>query len=226
MERTQESFLEKWIYILKEWLDFLSRKKKEALLKPTIMSQRPGKGCILLQLERNTPGSVSTWRFNCELLHERSVVLTLDNLADLDRHLQRYNRQRDPFNTRREVVRNPLRDVSHRIGISLVNPLKRAEFIGVWDANFVDQWSTTHAEDYKAERIVLYTALRILSSYEVMADFFEYEIRSKDWWEQRIRRLCEGEFSMYHKVNLTFRPEIELLSEDNPQSNLLEVDLL
>lgn len=226
MEHTQAKLLARWIHILKEWLEFLKGKKKGFVLKPTIMSQRPGKGCILLQLERNTPGAVSTWRFNCELLHEQSIVITLDNLADLDRHLQRYNRQRDPFNTRREVVRNPLRDVSHRIGISLVSPLKRSEFIGVWDANFVDQWSTTHAEDYKAERIILYTALRILSAYEVMADFFEYEIRSKAWWEQRLKRLCEGEFSMYHKVNLTFQPEIELLSEDNNQSDLLDVNLL
>ena len=206
---TKQTFLEKWIHILKEWTEALLKKKREPLSpKPKILSQRAGKGCILLQLERNTPGAVSTWRFNCELLKERSLLLTLDNIPDLERHLQRAERQRDPANTRREIVYSPTRVSSHRIGASLVNPLNRTEFIGVWDANFIDYWATTHAEDYKAERLLLYTALRVLSSYETVPEFFESEIRSRQWWEQRISHLSKGEFLDNHKINLIFRSEI------------------
>jgi hypothetical protein len=208
MYTTKKTFLEQWVHIVKEWADSLLGKKKEQLLKPRLLSQRTRKGCILLQLERNTPGSVSTWRFNCELLKEQSLLLTLDNIADLERHLQRAQRQTNPTNTRREIIKPSVRGPSHRIGISLVNPLKRTEFIGVWDANLIDQWSTIYAEDYKAERLMLYTALRVLSSYEILPEFFAEEIRSKDWWEQRIMHLCKGEFQESHKVNLDFRSEI------------------
>ncbi|MGQ4646781.1 hypothetical protein [Lyngbya aestuarii] len=208
MVRTKYNLLERWNHLIKEWFDLVLRQKKGWLPKQTILNQRPGKGCILLQLERNTPGAISTWRFNCELLREQSLLLTLDNIVDLERHFQRANRQTDPTNTTREVVNLPTRLTSHRIGISLVYPLKRTEFIGVWDINLIDQWATVHAEDYKAEKIILYIALRVLSSYEIIPDFFEQEIRSKHWWEQRLLRLCAGEFAITHKINLLFCSEI------------------
>jgi hypothetical protein len=220
MTQPKRNFLEKWIHIIKEWSESLARKKTEQSPKPTILRQRAGKGCILLQMERNTPGSVSTWRFNCELLKEQSLLLTLDNITDLERHLLRAERQKNPANTRRETVYSPTRASSHRIGISLVNSLKRTEFIGVWDANFIDHWATTHAEDYKAERLLLYTALRVLSSYEVMPEFFENEIRSKEWWEQRILYLSKGEFLDNHKINLLFRSEIKTIAESQTKTPL------
>lgn len=210
--RIKRTFLEQWTHILKEWIDALIERKKEQAPKPTILRRRPGKGCILLQLERNTPGSVSTWRFNCELLKERSLLLTLDNIVDLERHLKRAERQKNPANTEREIVYSPARVSSHRIGVSLVNPLKRTEFIGVWDANFIDRWATTHAEDYKAEQLIFYTALRVLSSYEIMPEFFEDDISSKQWWEERILHLSKGEFMENHTINLTFRSEINKIS--------------
>ncbi len=219
MPYTKQTFLEQWLHILKEWADALLGKKRElSAPKPTILSQRSGKGCILLQMERNTPGAVSTWRFNCELLKERSLLLTLDNIADLERHLQRAERQKDPANTRREIVYSPTRVSSHRIGVSLVYPLKRTEFIGVWDANLVDHWATTHAEDYKAERLMLYAALRVLSSYEVMPEFFQTEIRSKKWWEERFLHLSKGEFQENHKINLILRSEIEKITKSEAKA--------
>ncbi|MCA1995563.1 MAG: hypothetical protein LDL41_26465, partial [Coleofasciculus sp. S288] len=170
-KQPKQFFLERWNHIVKEWIDSLLKRSKERLPKSIVLSQWIGKGCILLQLERNTPGAVSTWRFNCEGLHEQSLLLTLDNIADLERHLQRANRQKNPADTTREVVNLPGRTSSHRIAVSLINSLKRTEFIGVWDANFIDQWATTHAEDYKAEQIILYTARRVMSFYEVMPEF-------------------------------------------------------
>jgi hypothetical protein len=219
MAYTKVTFLEQWIHILKEWTEALLRKKREpSSPKPAILSQRPGKGCIMLQLERNTPGAVSTWRFNCELLKERSLLLTLDNIVDLERHLQRAKRQRDPANTNREIVYSPTRVSSHRIGASLVYPLKRTEFVGVWDADLVDHWATTHAEDFKAERLILYTALRVLSSYEIMPEYFENEIRSKGWWEQRLLHLSKGEFMENHKINLIFRSEINDIAKSEAET--------
>jgi hypothetical protein len=210
MQKTLQNFLEQWIQIIKEWSDALLRKKKDRgwYPQPLILSKRAGKGCILLQLQRNTPGAVSTWRFNCELLQERSLLITLDNLADLERHLQRANRQKDPANTARENIDFAGRTVTHRIAVSLIQPLKRAEFIGVWDTNLIDHWATVHAEDYKAERLVVYIALRVLSTYETMPEFFERQIRSQEWWEQRIARLCEGEFSKNHDIHRIFRSEV------------------
>lgn len=210
---TKRNFLEQWTHILKEWIEALLEKKKEQAAKPIILRRRSGQGCILLQMERNTPGAVSTWRFNCELLKERSLLLTLDNIVDLERHLKRTERQKDPSNTTREKVYSPTRVSSHRIGVSLVYPLKRPEFIGVWDANLIDHWATTHAEDFKAERLILYTALRVMSSYEIMPEFFDSEIRSKEWWEQRILHLSKGEFQDSHKINLRFRSEIHNIVE-------------
>ena len=94
--RTKRSFIEQWTHILKKWIEALLEKKKEQAPKPVMLGRRSGQGCILLQMERNTPGAVSTWRFNCELLKERSLLLTLDNIADLERHLKRTERQKDP----------------------------------------------------------------------------------------------------------------------------------
>lgn len=218
MVPTKSSFLQHWTQILKEWIDAVLNKKKEQAVKPKILRRRSGKGCIILQLERNTPGAVSTWRFNCELLKEQSLLLTLDNIADLERHFQRAERQKDPANTRRESVYSPNKLSSHRIGVSLVYPLKRTEFIGVWDANLVDHWATTHAEDFKAERLILYMALRIMSSYETMPEFFESEIRSKVWWEQRLTHLGKGEFKESHQLNLLFHPEINKIIESELQT--------
>jgi hypothetical protein len=217
MALTKPNFLEQWLCILKEWADALLKKKKELSPKPTILCKRSGMGCMLLQLERNTPGAVSTWRFNCEGLKERSLLLTLDNIVDLERHLLRAERQKDPTNTRRESVYSPTRVSSHRIGVTLIYPLKRTEFIGVWDANFVDHWATTHAEDYKAEHLMLYTALRVLSSYEVMPEFFEREIKSKEWWEQRISHISKGEFLENHQINLIYRSEINNIAKSKAE---------
>lgn len=210
MQLTKQTFLDRWIYIVKEWIDIF--KKEDALLKkgrshgPTILSQRIGKGYKLLRLERHTPGAVCTWRFNCELLQEQSLVLTLDNLSDVERYLKRRARQRDPKNTEREIVTSQMRKASHRIAVSLINSVNRTEFIGVWDANFIDQWSTIHAEDYKAERIILYIVRMMMTYYEVLPDLFANEARvNKNWWEQRIKNICQGEFPETHEIDLTCR---------------------
>jgi hypothetical protein len=215
---TKPNSLKQWIHILKEWIEALIERKKEQAPKPTILHRRPGDGCILLQMERNTPGAVSTWRFNCELLKEQSLLLTLDNLVDLERHLQRAERQKNPSNTTRENVYSSQRKFSHRIGVSLVSPLKRAQFIGVWDANFIDSWSATHAEDFKAERLILYIALRVMSSYEVLPEFFEAEIRSQQWWEQRILYLSKGDFQDNHQLNLVFRSEVNNMTQSQTRN--------
>lgn len=211
-----------WLHITKQWIQGIIGRKIEQYYTPLVMRQLPGKGCKLLLLERNTPGAVSTWRFNCELLQRQYMLITLDNLADLDRYFQRSNRQKKPGNTKREIVNLPISNVSHRIGISLIDPFKNQEWIGVWDLNLIDDWSTYHAEDYKAEQLVLYLGRRLISSYEFMPDFFEQQIIEKRWWQQRIMTLCKADFTKDHDVNLTPLSETKPLSGTKHRSNLIE----
>ena len=204
--------LKRWILIVKDWIDIRFGSKQPPSIK--ILGRYKTDQTSLLLLERNTPGAVSTWQFNWvnktsgDFSTSKSILITLDNLTDLERHIRRAERQKNPLDLTRETVHRGINYSSHGIQIAFVSTSRSIKLIAIYQLNLLDRDSLTFPEDKKGEQIVLSLARRIQRFFALSQepdfepDFFQKQLINPQWWREGLTMACNAWLASDHEPKI------------------------
>jgi hypothetical protein len=142
----------RWFERIRRWLKRLFGLQPKT--RPSILKRWYGKNCATTWLERDTPGSLATYRItprkgDCEYL------ITLDWLPDI-RKLDRTLQHRRPFFYKSDVL-------LYRFGVFQVFPQGSSKPIGIWDVDLHSGGITYSLQALAPKRAVAALALHLLA---------------------------------------------------------------
>lgn len=174
-----QNYPSSWITKIKEWLYSLFKlfKKKTIVRPPKILKRIDGQATTLLQLERETPGAIATYRF-ISAYSNTAYLLTLDSITGLNSDL--YGNFKGTSFRLRPSIYSRSSEPTHRFAFFEVGNNGSFNIIAAWDIDLQGSVSGVKGEA-AAIRAISATALFPLLIKDVSICPWNEQIKSIDW---------------------------------------------
>lgn len=188
--------ISEWFSVVKDWLSFFFGNPPTSIKSDRILKFIKGKHCTLIQVRRDTPGAVDTWWFNSPTC---TLLITLDNLACISRHLERKKHLTDNDSSPFLFSRNPQ---THKIAIFFHS--QKPIFLFSFDLNLIKDFN--HFEDYLAQKIIETLTIRLKRGIETNEYLhlgrgdIESLIFDCKWWKGRILDISQRYLGENHNL--------------------------
>ena len=174
-----------WLEKIKRWVRRLTEKKKKRYTSNPILKRWDSqtKDCAVLQLERNVPGAIATYRIISKY-GDCDYLITLDYLPDVQAQLKLEKQLSIKFSTSFRVRQSsPFNPRTHRFGIFQIFPNGKTCPVEVWDVNLEGNFTSFALSKSAPLRAIRYVALQSLVIVHApqISLSWQFQIEEMDW---------------------------------------------
>jgi hypothetical protein len=182
-----------WFDKIRRWIRRFFRPKKKRRPYPRILQRWDRDFTVVLQLERDTPGGIATYRIT-SLYGDCDYLVTLDYLPDLHGELVG---EFDGIPIRMGHLDYPSNPATHRFAVFHLGRNGRGHPIGIWDVDlqgFCQNPSLRELAPKRAIRGVALRSLQITHSTKTPDMTWQSQMNRMNWLGSLKERIC-GELS-------------------------------
>lgn len=202
----------RWLHEIRRWISRLFRKQRSSQ-SPTIIEQRSFPTCTLLRLERNTAGSIDTWRI-IPRSGAYDLLIALDSFRALRSQINQEAKLRGKksiASSRRHTLTaearkllewQPNRDRTHLFWVEKVSRVPvngqiRMKCIGIWAVDLEGILSGSAGYDRFAHTIA---RCAVVKTCELPEDRFNLFASDSEHWINQLSRCAKAFLGDRHQV--------------------------
>lgn len=207
--------MEVWLSALQQWIKkvFKGKSKKKCFNPTKIIQSWNNKDCIVLQLERNIPGAIATYRINqfCAGREKYDYLITLDYLfeiqavsrAEIRAQLELEKQLGTKYNVKIRLRDRTAVVQTHRFAVFRIWRDHSLHCIQAWDLD-LEGFNTSYIRQQSAPKTAVRSVARsvlLVSRNLNVPNDWQFQIEHIDWLFLLRNRIREGLSSPHHNLH-------------------------